>query len=448
MAKSVFFLAVFLLFFPKITPQQPSPAVITLRLQILSPPPDSHNLSGPVIPISVSFTAVSEPPSSGEGRDGLTLPPDHIQFSVSEYNDLLPPKKLTPAMISTANLQLCLHVVGTMRGNCVPGAITEDITTGGSLFRVEEGKRHRLVAWLRPYESGQNDEFAVEEPWKSDDHSIVVVSESCFTVQEQVTYDTGELSATTNNNNKHFSTSDRSRFFDQVYNNNVWSFPDWEGAANGGGVRSGFGSTLHQTVNLREFLESFIREKNIKSVVDIPCGDLHWITNVNPVISGNVVYFGGDVSKVVIDEHKQKYADSPSMNFDVVDAVDQDLVSIPGVTNAVTGVSIEEGVLIIVRHLMFHLNEDECFKVLENIESLSRLRPIRVMLSTHLIMSENQLEVYPLATGHKINLFKSPFCLEDPEEMFSDGVRDLYAGVWRVQDGRGLRSGQNCDGRR
>ena len=44
--------------------------------------------------------------------------------------------------------------------------------------------------------------------------------------------------------------------------------------------RSGPGSTLEETKVLREKIRSLVIEKNIKSVVDIPCGDFHWMKEI------------------------------------------------------------------------------------------------------------------------------------------------------------------------
>ena len=214
-------------------------------------------------------------------------------------------------------------------------------------------------------------------------------------------------------------------------------FPGLGRGGGGGGVRSGFGSTLHQTVNVREFLEETIVKRNIEGVIDVPCGDMHWMQHVRALGEGRVRYFGGDVSNVVVDEHRKRFVTSGGMmEFDVVDVVDKDLLGVDGVKKIM---EVDGEVLLIVRHLMFHLNSAENVKVLERIEALSHVKRLHVMLSTYLISNENDEEEYYLATGHKINLFARPFCVEDPIEMVSDGVRDLWMGVWVVEGGRGLR---------
>ncbi len=49
--------------------------------------------------------------------------------------------------------------------------------------------------------------------------------------------------------------------FDEIYNKNIWGFG------------SGHGSLPSVTKGYRKFLENFIKDNNIKSVVDYGCGD-------------------------------------------------------------------------------------------------------------------------------------------------------------------------------
>jgi hypothetical protein len=55
---------------------------------------------------------------------------------------------------------------------------------------------------------------------------------------------------------------------------------------------SGRGSTLAETRRLRTELPLLIREMQIKSLLDIPCGDLNWMKEVLPSIEQ---YIGAEV---------------------------------------------------------------------------------------------------------------------------------------------------------
>lgn len=44
--------------------------------------------------------------------------------------------------------------------------------------------------------------------------------------------------------------------------------------------KSGGGSTISSTTTLRHFLPIFFQKYNIKTILDIPCGDYNWMKMV------------------------------------------------------------------------------------------------------------------------------------------------------------------------
>jgi SAM-dependent methyltransferase len=73
--------------------------------------------------------------------------------------------------------------------------------------------------------------------------------------------------------------------FNRIYHNNAW------------GTGSGPGSSYDNTVEYRRFLQNFMKTNNIKSVVDIGCGDWQFSQHID---WGGVRYVGLDVSDVVL----------------------------------------------------------------------------------------------------------------------------------------------------
>ena len=71
--------------------------------------------------------------------------------------------------------------------------------------------------------------------------------------------------------------------------------------------RSGLGSTLEETSGLRDKIKLLIREKNIKSVVDIPCGDFNWMKEI---VFSFENYIGGDIVPQCIIENNERYSNS------------------------------------------------------------------------------------------------------------------------------------------
>jgi len=99
------------------------------------------------------------------------------------------------------------------------------------------------------------------------------------------------------------------RVFNKYYLTNAWI---------GGG--SGSGSTPENTVAYREFLASFLRQYEIRSVVDLGCGDWQFSRLIDWT---GIDYLGIDVSEVVLKNTK-KFTTS-NVHFANMDALSGDL---------------------------------------------------------------------------------------------------------------------------
>lgn len=112
--------------------------------------------------------------------------------------------------------------------------------------------------------------------------------------------------------------------------------------------KSGPGSTLDETQKLRESIKKIIKDKNIKSVVDIPCGDFNWMKEI---VFNFENYIGGDIVKKAIDLNNEKYSNSriKFIEFDIVND------------------EIPNGDLLIVRDIIGHFPIEDGVKILKNI---------------------------------------------------------------------------------
>jgi len=95
-----------------------------------------------------------------------------------------------------------------------------------------------------------------------------------------------------------------SRVFQKIYAKNRWVFG------------SGEGSKPEIAQPYMEFLQNFLREKNIQSVVDVGCGDWQFSQLIE---WGNVKYLGLDVVPEVIEENQRQFG-SEDISFQVFDA--------------------------------------------------------------------------------------------------------------------------------
>jgi hypothetical protein len=93
------------------------------------------------------------------------------------------------------------------------------------------------------------------------------------------------------------------RIFEDIMALNRWS---------GDESRSGPGSTLAYTCNLRHQLEVFVKAFGVTTFFDAPCGDFHWMKEV-PFPPG-VNYVGGEIASSLVAQNAARYA-SPSRKF-------------------------------------------------------------------------------------------------------------------------------------
>jgi len=83
--------------------------------------------------------------------------------------------------------------------------------------------------------------------------------------------------------------SRRERIFRRIYRENAWG---------GSESRSGPGSSEERTRGLRPRLTQLVRELGVRSLLDIPCGDFHWMRLTE--LPG-VEYIGADLLRELVE---------------------------------------------------------------------------------------------------------------------------------------------------
>lgn len=86
--------------------------------------------------------------------------------------------------------------------------------------------------------------------------------------------------------------------FTSIYETNKWG---------DGNTRSGKGSTLAYTQQLRNELPTLLKALETDTLLDIPCGDFHWMREVSLPIAH---YIGADIVKPMIAENQRLYSDA------------------------------------------------------------------------------------------------------------------------------------------
>ena len=200
--------------------------------------------------------------------------------------------------------------------------------------------------------------------------------------------------------------------FTQIYRDNHW---------HGRASRSGTGSELDQTTTIRAALPLLARDLCVRTVLDIPCGDFFWMSEVRWL--GLERYVGADIVDEVIRRNRIDHGQNvrPTRSF-----IKLDLMSAP----------LPEADMILCRDCLVHFAFDDAFRALRNIAGSGAA----YLVTTHF---EGDRENRDIVTGEwrPLNLERRPFHFPHPlrvinENCTEDGgtYADKSLGVWRIKD--------------
>jgi hypothetical protein len=189
--------------------------------------------------------------------------------------------------------------------------------------------------------------------------------------------------------------------FTQIYEKNFWQ---------GSESRSGKGSSLANTHNIRRELPLLLSQLGVRSLLDIPCGDFNWMKEVD---LSSIDYLGGDVVESVVHANNERYR-SARRHFAVLDIIHSPLPKVD---------------LILCRDCLSHLPLPEIQLALANIASS---KATFVILTHYPAITENQ----PLPDLHwrPLNFQQAPFHFPSPVAMIVENEQGKTAALWRVAD--------------
>lgn len=196
--------------------------------------------------------------------------------------------------------------------------------------------------------------------------------------------------------------------FTNIYQSNAW---------NGTESVSGQGSDRVETEELIRKLPEFLARHNIKTMIDLPCGDYNWMQYLRYDFDQ---YIGVDIVEDLVKENNIKFGNA-TRKFVVKDCLCDD---------------IETADTVMCRDLLIHFSNQDVQKFLANI----RRSHIKYLLTTHFIDEKN----IDISTGQwrPINLCESPFNLPQPIDMIFEKTK-MYDGkysqtkvmaLWRIKD--------------
>jgi len=195
----------------------------------------------------------------------------------------------------------------------------------------------------------------------------------------------------------------------------IYKMGYWKGV--GDGSLSGAGSDSDSTYHIRRLLPVFLQEYNIKSILDVPCGDFYWMKDIN---LDSVYYYGGDIVPEIAHNNSIKYGDNNRV-FDVVDIVNDQLMVVD---------------LVFSRDCFVHLTDKQIKKAIANIiESNSKY-----LMTTSFPTQTANHDSTEKDRWRPINLQIPPFNLPEPmlwlDDSWDDNSLDATKkmGVWKISD--------------
>lgn len=193
--------------------------------------------------------------------------------------------------------------------------------------------------------------------------------------------------------------------FRQIHRTNHW----------GSAVsRSGPGSAGDQTAVLQAELPPLFRRLEIRSLLDLPCGDANWISTID--LPG-VRYLGADIVPEVIERNRARFG--ASREFAVLDLTSDPLPAAD---------------LVLCRDCLVHLSFADIDRAIAN---LRRSQVTWLLTTTFPAQSRND----EIVTGdwRPLNLELPPFNFPEPDLLLNercteqDGkFADKSLGLWRI----------------
>ena len=199
------------------------------------------------------------------------------------------------------------------------------------------------------------------------------------------------------------STEER---FRHAYETNLWAGPE---------SPSGPGASHSQTAKIRRALPQLCDLLGVKTLLDLPCGDCHWMAGVS--LPG-VRYIGADLLPEVISANAAAHRSS-NRTFMVLD---------------LTRSALPNADLLLVRDCLVHLSFADARRAVENVKRSN----IRYLLATTFTAEPDNRDV-PTGDWRPLNLQRAPFGFPEPEQLINedcteqDGLfADKALGLWEV----------------
>ena len=201
-----------------------------------------------------------------------------------------------------------------------------------------------------------------------------------------------------------FSTAEER--FRHIYDTNHWDEAE---------SVSGPGSTMEETEPIRRELPALLGELGAISLLDLPCGDFHWMQHTD---LASIDYIGGDLVGELIERNQAKHA-RDGVEFRKIDLVNDTLPAVD---------------VILCRDCLVHLSFTDAHAALANV---ARSGAKWLLTTSFPRVTRND----DIVTGQwrPLNLMLHPFNLPEPAKRIAENCTetefaDKLLGVWPITD--------------
>jgi hypothetical protein len=195
--------------------------------------------------------------------------------------------------------------------------------------------------------------------------------------------------------------------FERIARTNLWGADS---------SRSGLGSQLATTAELREALPAFLDSHGITSILDVPCGDFGWLSTIQL----RIPYIGADIVEGLVQENERRFGGPQSRRR----FVQLDLTRDP----------LPRADAILCRDCLVHLSFENIFRALDNM----RASGARYLLTTTFLECERNDDIED-GDWRMLNLQQAPFTFPAPADVLIEGCvegggayADKALGLWAL----------------
>lgn len=199
--------------------------------------------------------------------------------------------------------------------------------------------------------------------------------------------------------------------FVDIFEKKRWG-KSWESA-------SGPGSSEEATRIIRDKLLILFEMRNVKSILDVPCGDFNWMSKIRAAYkpTGDIAYSGWDIVPEIVANNVKEHGTIDGFSFVTGDIRKDEMPTVD---------------LILVRDCFIHLSHEDIFLSLKNI----KWSQSKYLLVTH--VGKRTLN-RDKSTDHKfrpLNFSRPPFNFPAPELVINedDDPSGKSLALWKVED--------------